>query len=168
MSIAGGLSASQLTRAGNAITQSWMGVPALLVDFPPPSSPEHAARAQQLGRQWPTFWAVGNKFFRPISTLGIFGYAYTAWAASQGRGGLRGDWRLFAVSALCHLVTVIHSAVNMQPINDKLDGLGDPKSGRSDTSQAEAYARTWIRRNSLRIAMPLVAGTIALFQVLGG
>ncbi|KAK0664268.1 hypothetical protein DIS24_g770 [Lasiodiplodia hormozganensis] len=153
---------------GNAITQSWMGVPALLVDFPHPSSPEHAARAQHLGRQWPTFWAVGNKFFRPISTLGIFGYAYTAWAASQGNGGLRGDWRLFAVSAVCHLVTVVHSAINMQPINEKLDGLGDPKSGRSDASQAEAYARTWIRRNSVRIAMPLVAGTVALFQALSG
>lgn len=145
-----------------------MGVPVLLVDFPHPSSPEHAARAQHLGRQWPTFWAVGNVFFRPISTLGIFGYAYTAWAASEGKGGLRGDWRLFALSAACHLVTVLHSALNMQPINEKLDGLSDPKSGRSDASKAEAYARMWIKRNSVRIVMPLVAGSIALYQTLCG
>lgn len=58
-----------------------MGVPALLVDFPPPSSPGHAAAARHLGRQWPIFWSMGNVFFRPISTLGIFGYGYAGYCA---------------------------------------------------------------------------------------
>ncbi|KAI1373055.1 hypothetical protein F4677DRAFT_236021 [Hypoxylon crocopeplum] len=151
---------------GNAITQSFMGVPALLVDFPPPSSPDHAARARLLGRQWPVFWVVGNQFFRPISTLGIFGYAYTSWAAStKGPNGGLGDWRLYAISALCHLVTVVHSALNMQPINEKIDALSEPK-GRVDTKQAENYARKWIKFNTVRLITPVVAGSLALFQIL--
>lgn len=151
---------------GNAITQSFMGVPALLVDFPSPSSPEHAARARLLGRQWPVFWVVGNQFFRPISTLGIFGYAYTSWiASSQGPNGVFGDWKPYAFSALCHLITVVHSALNMQPINEKLDALREPK-GRVDSKQAESYARKWIKFNTVRLITPVVAGTLALFQVL--
>ncbi|KAI1277588.1 hypothetical protein F5Y07DRAFT_79936 [Xylaria sp. FL0933] len=153
---------------GNAITQSFMGVPVLLVDFPPASSPEHAARARLLGRQWPTFWKMGNVFFRPISTLGIFGYAYMAWAASaQGANGRLGDWRLYAASALCHLITVTHSALNMQPINEKIDALKEPK-GLADTKLAESYARRWIKLNTLRIISPVIAGTLALTQILGG
>ncbi|CAJ2506740.1 Uu.00g079260.m01.CDS01 [Anthostomella pinea] len=157
---------------GNAITQSFMGVPALLVDFPAPSSPDHAARAHLLGRQWPVFWAVGNVFFRPISTLGIFGYAYTSWAAANQQQGLvggnpLGDWRLYAVSALCHLVTVIHSALNMQPINEKLDALSEPKgSSRVDHKEAEKYARRWIKYNTVRIITPVVAGSLALWQTI--
>lgn len=143
-----------------------MGVPALLVDFPSPSSPEHAARARLLGRQWPVFWVVGNQFFRPISTLGIFGYAYTSWiASSQGPNGVFGDWKPYAFSALCHLITVVHSALNMQPINEKLDALREPK-GRVDSKQAESYARKWIKFNTVRLITPVVAGTLALFQVL--
>ncbi|KAJ2986406.1 hypothetical protein NUW58_g5045 [Xylaria curta] len=151
---------------GNAITQSFMGVPALLVDFPPPSTPEHASRARLLGRQWPTFWKVGNVFFRPISTLGIFGYGYTAWAvSSQGTGGKLGDWRVYAISAVCHLITVIHSAMNMQPINEKLDALKEPK-GQVDSKLAESYARKWIKFNTVRLITPVVAGTLALTQAL--
>ncbi|KAI0156729.1 hypothetical protein GGR52DRAFT_198776 [Hypoxylon sp. FL1284] len=150
---------------GNAITQSFMGVPALLVDFPPPSSSEHAARARLLGRQWPTFWVVGNRFFRPISTLGIFGYAYTSWAAScQGPNGRLGDWKPYAIASLCHLVTVVHSAMNMQPINEKIEALSDPK-GRVDSNQAETYARRWIKFNTVRLITPVVAGSLALFQL---
>ncbi|KAI1827437.1 hypothetical protein F4861DRAFT_536000 [Xylaria intraflava] len=148
---------------GNAITQSFMGVPALLVDFPPPSSPEHAARARLLGRQWPTFWKVGNVFFRPISALGILGYGYTAWAAAT-QGGF-GDWRFYAISAACHLITVVHSALNMQPINEKLDALQEPKGGVATTLAAD-YARRWIRLNTVRLVTPAVAGTLALSQVL--
>lgn len=143
-----------------------MGVPALLVDFPLSSSPDHAARVRLLGRQWPVFWAVGNGLFRPIITLGIFGYAYTSWVARRSGRGL-GDWRLYALSALCHLVTVVHSAVNMQPLNNKLDGLKSTKASKTDIERAEHYARSWIRRNSLRIAMPLIAGTSALWQLVG-
>ncbi|KAK3380970.1 hypothetical protein B0H63DRAFT_474679 [Podospora didyma] len=162
---------------GNAITQSFMGVPALLVDFPRPSSPEHPAAVRHLGRQWPVFWEVGNVFFRPISTLGIFGYAYTSWTARDnsinglgalglpGLSGL-GDWRFYAVSAACHLITVLHSALNMQPLNNKLDGLREPKASGVDENLAEYYARRWIKLNSVRIVMPLVAGTTALWQSL--
>ncbi|KAI1105685.1 hypothetical protein F4804DRAFT_303695 [Jackrogersella minutella] len=151
---------------GNAITQSFMGGPALLVDFPSPTSPEHAARARLLGRQWPVFWVVGNQFFRPISTLGIFGYAYTSWVAStQGADGKLGDWRFYAVSALCHIITVVHSAANMQPINEKIDALKEPK-GRVDTKQAENFVRKWIKFNTVRLITPVVAGSLALFQLL--
>ncbi|KAI1093236.1 hypothetical protein F5B19DRAFT_154691 [Rostrohypoxylon terebratum] len=152
---------------GNAITQSFMGGPALLVDFPPPTSPDHAARAQLLGRQWPVFWVVGNNFFRPISTFGVIGYGYTSWvAATQGPDSKLGDWRIYAFSALCHLVTVVHSAVNLQPINAKIDGLREPKSGKSDPKQAETYVRNWIKFNTVRIITPVVAGSLALFQLL--
>ncbi len=155
-----------------------MGVPALLVDFPKPSSPDHAAAARHLGRQWPVFWSVGNVFFRPISTIGIFGYAYASYAVysaatstiagirtgSSSRGGR--DWRLYAVSATCHLITVIHSAANMQPLNNKLDGLREPRASGVDESLAEYYATRWIKLNGVRIVMSLVAGSVALWQTL--
>ncbi|KAI1739918.1 hypothetical protein F4680DRAFT_448530 [Xylaria scruposa] len=152
---------------GNAITQSFMGVPVLLVDFPPPSSPEHANRARLLGRQWPIFWRVGNIFFRSISTFGIFGYGYTAWAASsRATGGMLGDWRAYTISAMCHLTTVVHSAINMQPINEKLNALKDSKGG-VDSELAESYARKWIKFNTVRLITPVIAGTLALTQALG-
>ncbi|OIW25956.1 hypothetical protein CONLIGDRAFT_717616 [Coniochaeta ligniaria NRRL 30616] len=152
------------TLFGNAITQSFMGVPALLIDFPPPTSPYHAAAARHLGRQWPVFWAVGNVFFRPISTLGIFGYTFAAYhaASTSSRGG--GDWRLYAVSAACHLVTVVHSAVNMQPINARIDALKDEGVGTAELEKAEYWARRWARLNLVRLVMPLVAGSLALSQ----
>ena len=118
-------------------------------------------------------------FFRPISTLGIFGYAYASYATAQaasspllrdfGYGGVdQAGWKLYAISAACHLVTVVHSAVNMQPINNKLDGLREPEKSGVDESLAEFYARKWIRLNGVRIVMPLVAGSVALWQVLRG
>ncbi|KAH8906200.1 hypothetical protein BR93DRAFT_928796 [Coniochaeta sp. PMI_546] len=165
----------RLTNPGNAITQSFMGVPALLIDFPPPTSPAHPAAARHLGRQWPVFWAVGNVFFRPISTLGIFGYAFAAYHAAAAApahgegssGGLprvAGDWRLYAVSAACHLVTVVHSAVNMQPINAKIDALKDQGVSTAELEKAEYWARRWARLNLVRLVMPLVAGSLALSQ----
>ena len=159
----------QLTNTGNAITQSFMGVPALLVDFPSPSSPDHAARARLVGRQWPVFWKVGNVFFRPISTFGIFGYGYVSWAAAaQGSsGGNLGDWRIYAVSSLCHLITVVHSAVNMQPINAQIDALREPKGG-VDPAKAEKLLRRWIKGNTVRLITPVVAGSLALWQILKG
>jgi hypothetical protein len=161
-----------------------MGVPALLIDFPPPTSPSQPAAARHLGRQWPVFWAVGNVFFRPISTLGIFGYAFAAYNAfatassSAGGGGvshayettrgsrLQGDWRLYAVSAACHLVTVVHSAVNMQPINAKIDGLKNEGVSTAELEKAEYWARRWAKLNLVRLVMPLVAGSLALSQAL--
>ncbi|KAB5584738.1 hypothetical protein GE09DRAFT_1232809 [Coniochaeta sp. 2T2.1] len=171
---------------GNAITQSFMGVPALLVDFPPPTSPAHPSAARHLGRQWPVFWSVGNVFFRPISTLGIFGYAFAAYDAFSSassrlrnttpgvsaayettRGtGMQGDWRFYAVSALCHLVTVVHSAVNMQPINGRIDALKAEGTGTAELEKAEFWARRWAKLNLVRLVMPLVAGSLALSQAL--
>ncbi|KAK4443472.1 hypothetical protein QBC34DRAFT_430723 [Podospora aff. communis PSN243] len=169
--VVGGTMACSFILLGNAITQSFMGVPALLVDFPPPTSPSHAAAARHLGRQWPTFWSVGNVFFRPISTLGILGYGFVAFSAYNNPYARR-DWRFFAVSAFCHLVTVVHSAANMQPLNEKLDALstveGSEVKGKVDVSLAEWYARRWIRLNTVRIVMPLVAGGLALYQTLVG
>lgn len=147
-----------------------MGVPALLVDFPPPSSPDHSARTRLVGRQWPVFWKVGNVFFRPISTFGIFGYAYASWAAAtqgpSGSGKL-GDWRFYAIASLCHLVTVVHSAINMQPINAQIDALREPK-GRVDSAKAEQLLRKWIKGNTVRLITPAVAGSLALWQILEG
>lgn len=60
---------------------------------------------------------------------------------------------------------MVHSAVNMQPLNNKLDGLASVKVSKADVDQAESYARSWIRRNTVRIAMPLIAGTSALWQL---
>lgn len=142
-----------------------MSVPALLVNFPPSSSPDHTARVRLLGRQWPVFEAVGHGFFKPISALGLLGYAYTSWMARDRGGRGLGDWRLFALSALCHLVTVIHSAANMQPLNKRLDGLRSPEVSKTEVAEAESYARSWIQRNKVRIAMPLIAGTSALWQL---
>lgn len=149
---------------GNAITQSTMGVPALLVDFPRPSTPEHAAAARHLGRQWPVFWNMGNVFFRPISTLGIFGYAYASYAAFMAGSLTRRDWRVYALAAACHLATVVHSAINMQPINAKIDALREPRATGVDSTLAEYYARKWVKLNTVRVIMPLVAGVAALWQ----
>ncbi|KAF2138894.1 uncharacterized protein K452DRAFT_290539 [Aplosporella prunicola CBS 121167] len=149
---------------GNAITQSFMSVPAVLLDFPKPGTPEHAARAQLLGRQWPVFHRIGNNFMRPMSMFGIFGYGFTAWAMSQGR--LKGDWRLLAVSSLCHLIVVIHSAINLQPLNYKIEACADGKSEKIDLAQAEEFGRSWIRCNFVRVVCPLVAGSLALWQFL--
>ncbi|KAK3947068.1 hypothetical protein QBC32DRAFT_224978 [Pseudoneurospora amorphoporcata] len=163
---------------GNAITQSFMGVPALLVSFPHPSSPTHADRARLLGSQWPVFWRVGNVFFRPISTFGILGYGYAAWAcsrsassATQSLGSTSGNaWKYYAISALCHLITVVHSAVNMQPINAKIEGLRRGEAGHgkkgTDLALAEYYARKWARLNLVRLVMPAVAGSVALWTTL--
>jgi hypothetical protein len=92
---------------GNAVTQSFMTVPALLVDFPNHSSPNYAERATLLGRQWPYCWAVGNMFFRPISMLGALGYAYSSYCASHSATTSM-DWRVLVVAALMH---VAHAAI---------------------------------------------------------
>jgi len=69
----------------------------------------------------------------------------------------------------------VHSAVNMQPINEKLDALSGRKDGSGsgggkivqvDSKLAEMYARKWIRYNTVRLITPVVAGTLAFTQVL--
>ncbi|KAK8088688.1 hypothetical protein PG997_003649 [Apiospora hydei] len=155
---------------GNAITQSFMGVPALLVDFPKPSAPGHAERARLLGRQWPVFWAVGNHLGNP--GLWLHGLGGAGGGGGPGATSSRlGDWRWYAVAAACHLVTVVHSAVNMQPINEKLDALSavdvkDKSGGGGDARLAESNARKWISYNTVRLITPVVAGSLALWQTL--
>jgi hypothetical protein len=118
---------------------------------------------------------VGNVFFRPISTFGIIGYSYAAYIAYTAPPHKNaGDWRLFVISALCHLVTVVHSAVNMQPINARIDALknegkeGEKYVGKVESDKAEELARRWAKLNLVRLVMPLVAGTLAMSQALGG
>lgn len=144
-----------------------MTVPALLVDFPKPGSADHTARARLLGRQWPLCWTVGNQFFRPISTLGFIGYAYAGYAVYRDykeHVGARGDWRMFAVAAVMHLTTILHSALNMQPLNDKLEALAE-RTNEKDLGEAEAIARRWGSWNRLRLVTPVIAGTLALIQL---
>ncbi|KAK8066549.1 hypothetical protein PG997_013296 [Apiospora hydei] len=172
--VAGVTIACSFALAGNAFTQSFMSVPALLVDFPVPQSPSHAERARRLGRQWLVFWAVGDRVFRPISMLGIAGYGAAAWAAAS----VGGSWRLFAIAAGCNLVNVVHSAVNMQPINVRLAALakegtvkGKDKScaqslNTVQVEKAEECAQRWRRLNLVRMVMSLIAGTLAMSQVI--
>ncbi|KAE9375928.1 hypothetical protein N431DRAFT_454521 [Stipitochalara longipes BDJ] len=155
--------------AGNAVTQSFMTVPALLVDFPNQTSPNYAARATLLGRQWPYYWAVGNVFFRPISTLGALGYTYASYCASRS-ASTNMDWRLLAIAAFMHVVTILHSALNMQPLNDRLAAL-DPSAkeakGASATHQAgaEALLKRWGKLNIVRVITPTIAGCVAMWQL---
>ncbi|ORY10339.1 hypothetical protein BCR34DRAFT_485806 [Clohesyomyces aquaticus] len=150
--------------AGNAITQSFMTIPALLVGFPSPGSPQHTDRARLLGRQWPLCWTVGNRFFRPISTLGFLGYAYAGYAVYNEGFRARADWKAFVIAAAMHLTTILHSAINMQPMNDKLEALAE-RASEKELYQAEPTARKWGKWNLLRMVTPIVAGSLALWQV---
>lgn len=149
--------------AGNAITQTFMTIPALLVDFPPAGMPGHADRARLLGRQWPLCWSVGNVFFRPISTLGVLGYGYAAYSIYKEGYQAKSDWRLFAVASAAHLCTVLHSAMNMQPLNDKLEALAGRASEKA-LMEAVPIAERWARWNLVRLVTPVVAGGLALWQ----
>ncbi|KAF2877626.1 hypothetical protein BDV95DRAFT_602000 [Massariosphaeria phaeospora] len=162
-SVAGTCITFSFILAGNAITQSFMTVPALLVDFPAPGSKDHISRARLLGRQWPLCWTVGNQFFRPISTLGFLGYAYAAFSVYTEGERARSDWRFFAVAALMHLTTILHSALNMQPLNDKLEAFAE-RASEKDCVEAEAVARQWASWNLLRMVTPIIAGSLALIQ----
>lgn len=143
-----------------------MSVPALLVDFPSSQQADHASAACRLRRQWRIFFHVGNVFFRPISTLGIVGYAYASLAAAASAVGpgaetrrvADSDWRPYALSACCHLVTVVHSALNMQPLNRRILEDNGP-----ETLVIAANASRWARLNLVRLVMPLVAGSVALW-----
>lgn len=163
-----------------------MGVPALLVDFPRPSASnaeEYIVTARKLGRQWSVFWRMGNAFFRPLSTLGIVCYGYAAYATLRAASlALLRDsqaaqvesirWKFYALSATCHLVTVLHSALRIQPINKKIVNLEragmQGQAGEVRPELAEFWARKWVRLNTLRILMPAIAGSLAIFGVMIG
>lgn len=150
--------------AGNSITQTYMSIPALLLDFPEPSSPEHFAAARRLGQQWPVFWNVGNVFFRPLSMLGLFGYLVATFTTPVHPSGL------YVFSALAHLITIVHSAVHMQPLNERLHALADVhyEDGTADVdiAEAEAMAWRWADLNHTRMFMPLLGSAVALYGIL--
>jgi hypothetical protein len=152
-----------------------MTLPSLIIDFPPPTSPDYTTRARLLGRQWPLCWVVGNNFFRPISTIATVGYAFTAWTLSRSTSITeRRDWRWFALNALLHVSVIVHSAVNMQPLNDKLaalagvgtDGKGEGVVEKADKGRAVEIATRWIRGNYYRLLIPSITGAISLWQAL--
>ncbi|KAF2154542.1 hypothetical protein K461DRAFT_252568 [Myriangium duriaei CBS 260.36] len=144
---------------GNAITQSWMTIPTLLCRFPSPSDPAaYTERASILGEQWGMMHYVGNNFFRPISSVAVLGYSQAAYAAYAG--SMKGDWRLFAFAAICHVANIVHSAKNLQPINAQLDAM----VGTGEKGQAVVLAKRWIECNKWRVAFPMVAGSLALWQ----
>ncbi|GAB7340242.1 hypothetical protein MBLNU457_6706t1 [Dothideomycetes sp. NU457] len=158
-SVAAATAGASFLLVGNAITQSWSTVPSLLVDFPTLGHPDHAHRATLLGHQWPLVWRAGGNFFWPIGALGILGHGFAAWAASKG--SLRGDWRIYAVAAACHLSSAVHTWFTMIPLNDHLDSLRFAQ----DKTKAVQWARDWMRQNRWRIVLPLVAGTAAVGQM---
>ena len=100
-----------------------------------------------------------------MSTLGFVGYAYSAYAVYKEGYRARSDWRLFAVAAVAHLCTVVHSAINMQPLNDKLEALAG-RAGEKALQEAVPIARQWAKWNLVRLVTPVLAGSLALWQSL--
>ncbi|KAK4135141.1 hypothetical protein BT67DRAFT_441573 [Trichocladium antarcticum] len=152
---------------GNAMTQSSTTVPALLVDFPRPSCscPALASAARHLGRQWRICRAADRFVFRPINTLSVAGYVCASWIARRrrdgellagGTGGTR--WVVYALAAACHVVGMVHAAVNMRWLEERILELEDGV----DAVLAEWYVRRWGVGNLLRVFMPLLAGSMAL------
>jgi hypothetical protein len=148
---------------GNAITHSTMAAPALLVDFPSPGSKDHEARASLLGRQWPSMWLMGRKFFGPMSLATILGYSYSAWQAMNG--GLRGDWRFYAFASACSVSNVLHTVFNMRGMDENINNLSRQSSGKAgEKSHAVHSVRLWIAGNNFRILLPLIAGIAGISQ----
>lgn len=154
-----------------------MTLPAMITEFPAPSSPEYNTRAVLLGKQWPICWTVGNVVFRPISTISTIGYAFSAWSIYRSPNPLeKRDWRIFALGALLHVSVIVHSAINMQPLNDQLAALagtgtdGRGKALASTTKQVEGKAVEiswkWIRGNYYRLLVPMVSGGLSLYQAM--
>ena len=71
---------------------------------------------------------------------------------------------MFVLAAALHLTTIVHSAVNMQPLNDKLEALAG-RAGEKEVREAEAVARRWASWNRLRLVTPILAGGLALVQL---
>lgn len=139
-----------------------MTIPALLDDFPSTSSPEHASRSRQLGKQWNSCVVAGNYFFRPSSSAGALGYAFTAYHTSRSLVS-RSDWRLYGFCAVLHAIVVVHSAVNMQPINVRLVDMGT-RTQEKKAEDGEGMLRSWAKLNLVRLVCPLIAGTVALYN----
>jgi uncharacterized membrane protein len=97
--------------------------------------------------------------------LGFLGYAYAGYSVYREGMLARSDWKLFGVAAIMHLTTILHSAINMQPLNDKLEALAE-RSGEKELVEAEGIARKWASWNRLRLVTPVVAGGLALWNLL--
>jgi hypothetical protein len=150
------------------MTMSLMGVPALLVNFPSgKSGPDYAARAIQLSQQWQTFYKFGHGLFRPLSMAAMLGYTLSAYlAARPGNTTIRGDWKLVALSALCHAAIAVWSAVYLEPLNKALESIKLENSKAMDCrTDAEHLARSWIRCNYGRVALSSVAGIASWFAL---
>jgi hypothetical protein len=84
------------------------------------------------------------------------------------------DWRWFTLNALLHVTVIVHSAVNMQPLNDKLaafagvgtDGKGEGRVQTGDEGRAVEIATKWIRGNYYRLLIPSITGAVSLWQCL--
>lgn len=82
----------------------------------------------------------------------------------------REEWKWFALGALLHVSVIFHSAVNMQPLNDKLTALGGTTSDgkgkveKQDVGDAVDLATKWIRGNYYRVVVPMISGSIALWN----
>ncbi|KAI9666750.1 MAG: hypothetical protein M1831_001525 [Alyxoria varia] len=197
--LSAGVIAIDFFLSGNALTQSTMTLPSLIASFPSKSTDptDHAYRSRLLGTQWPVCWRVGNVIMRPLSTVSTLSYAFISWSSSRAgnQNGVSGkDWRPFAFAAILHLTVIIHSAVNLQPVNDKLAGLagrdsaGEEKKKKNvngsagekekdahgsgvdkkgdENEDAVALATKWIRWNYYRAVVPMLTGGIALWQSL--
>jgi hypothetical protein len=123
---------------------------------------DYNTKTTLLGKQWAVSKFAGNAFFRPISSLGFLGYAFSAYSSRGGATGM--DWRAFALAAAMHGVVILHSAVNLQPMNEKLVALGkgDVNFGRMGP---EEMLRRWGRLNWVRAFVPVIAGGAALWQL---
>lgn len=66
--------------------------------------------------------------------------------------------------------TIVHSAMNMQPLNDRLAALADVGKGEKltmgGTEDAEGLARKWGSWNIIRVVFPMIGGGLALSQVM--
>jgi hypothetical protein len=146
----------------------------MITDFPAPTSPEYNTRAHLLGKQWPICWTVGNQFFRPISTISTLGYAFSALSLSRTSSLTeKKDWRFFALGALLHVSVIVHSAINMQPLNDQLAALaGTGTYGKGVATMkvgegnAVEIATKWIRGNYYRLLVPMISGGLSLYQAM--
>lgn len=96
------------------------------------------------------------------------------WWKGMGKGKGMGSgvwgrvWMLYVLAAACHVVNVVHSKMNMQGLNERIMEFEGLRVGALELEFAEGYVRRWARLNKVRMVMPLVAGSAALWARLGG
>ena len=86
------------------------------------------------------------------------------WVTYRGGPHAKGGWRLYAVATAMHVITIVHPAVNMQPINDQPEALAG-RATEKESTRAEEVTRNWITGNYPGVITPLVAGSLALWQI---